>query len=198
MFEDMARAFVAYYHVPEFSHAETLVITGLSNKSIQNWYQRGYFDSVFNKTDPGRGNRRKYSLGELVCLRVTKAFVDLGIPVSVAVEFGSKFCPLHLQEEPITAEGEDLLPAEAQMFAKDLADPEHDSRVWGVIRHRVDGKYEEMVVDGHQLDTHGGLEQYILSFTREGAVVVPVGYLAQQIMAKAFETASKRPEAEEE
>jgi len=57
---------------PEFSHGETLQITGLTADTLLTWHKRGVVPNIGERDQGGRGHRRKYSVMNLAYLLVLK------------------------------------------------------------------------------------------------------------------------------
>ena len=57
---------------PEFSHGETLQITGLTADTLLTWHKRGVVPDIGERDQGGRGHRRKYSAMHLAYLMVLK------------------------------------------------------------------------------------------------------------------------------
>ncbi len=57
---------------PEFSHGETLQITGLTADTLLTWHKRGVVPNIGERDQGGRGHRRKYSVAHLAYLMVLK------------------------------------------------------------------------------------------------------------------------------
>jgi len=57
---------------PEFSHGETLQITGLTADTLLAWHKRGVVPDIGERDQGGRGHRRKYSAMNLAYLMVLK------------------------------------------------------------------------------------------------------------------------------
>ncbi len=76
-------------HVPfaagPFSPAETVVLTGITESTLQNWTNKGYLGA--DKVGLGRGAKRRYSLGDVETILFGMDLVAAGIAPVVAFEY---------------------------------------------------------------------------------------------------------------
>jgi hypothetical protein len=77
---------VSRFKPRQFSHRETLEISGLTNATLQTWFARKMLTLLVLPTEPGRGNRRRYFLLEVLGLAAMKALTQMNIPVTAAAE----------------------------------------------------------------------------------------------------------------
>ena len=62
----------------DFTHPETLEIAGLSNDTLMTWFKRAQLPESWFQYSPGRGNRRRYNLYQVILLAVTKVALEAG------------------------------------------------------------------------------------------------------------------------
>ena len=72
MREALPRISLEKLEEPEFSHSETLHITGLTADTLLTWHKRGVVPNIGDRDQGGRGHRRKYSAMHLAYLMVLK------------------------------------------------------------------------------------------------------------------------------
>ena len=80
---------------PEFSHGETLQITGLTADTLLTWHKRGVVPDIGERDQGGRGHRRKYSAMHLAYLMVLKQLSGK-MPLLVAGMAAANAVPLIL------------------------------------------------------------------------------------------------------
>ena len=80
---------------PEFSHGETLQITGLTADTLLTWHKRGVVPDIGERDQGGRGHRRKYSAMHLAYLMVLKQLSGK-MPLVVAGMAAANAVPLIL------------------------------------------------------------------------------------------------------
>jgi hypothetical protein len=80
---------------PEFSHGETLQITGLTADTLLTWHKRGVVPNIGDRDQGGRGHRRKYSAMHLAYLMVLKQLSGK-MPLLVAGMAAANAVPLIL------------------------------------------------------------------------------------------------------
>jgi hypothetical protein len=80
---------------PEFSHGETLKITGLTADTLLTWHKRGVVPDIGERDQGGRGHRRKYSAMHLAYLMVLKQLSGK-MPLLVAGMAAANAVPLIL------------------------------------------------------------------------------------------------------
>ena len=63
-----------------FTHTETLEIAGISNDTLMTWFKRTQLPESWFQYSPGRGNRRRYNIYQVILLAVTKVALEAGFP----------------------------------------------------------------------------------------------------------------------
>jgi DNA-binding transcriptional MerR regulator len=74
---------------PIFSHAEALVIAGITAEGLLTWHRRGVAPETPNR-EPGRGRRRLYSTLDVVSLALIKRFADARYPLDIARDLAQR------------------------------------------------------------------------------------------------------------
>ncbi len=80
-------------NAPQFVNAEVMRATGLSTATVQTWANRGLITPASEK-NPGLGQRRLYSLENVIWLAVMGRVTEFGLPVSMAGMIASGFVKL--------------------------------------------------------------------------------------------------------
>jgi hypothetical protein len=73
---------VATVYQARFSSEEVMVVSGISDMTLQNWLARGRLN--LKQQNPGRGKPRQYTLYEVARIRFIKKLVDLAFPLAPA------------------------------------------------------------------------------------------------------------------
>jgi hypothetical protein len=61
-----------------FSHGEALEISGVSHDTLMTWFKRSQLAEGWFTYGPGRGNRRRYNIKQVILLAVTKVALEAG------------------------------------------------------------------------------------------------------------------------
>lgn len=77
---------IASLKADRFSHAQAMVITGLTNDTLQTWGKRGFLvrTGAEANREKLRGHRRKYSIADLIYLVVMAELAACGMPLAFA------------------------------------------------------------------------------------------------------------------
>lgn len=75
---------------PQFVNADVMRATGLNMPTIQTWVNRGLITPASEK-NPGHGQRRFYSLKNIIWFAVMGRTTEWGLPVSLAAEIADGF-----------------------------------------------------------------------------------------------------------
>lgn len=118
-------------NAPQFVNAEVMRATGLTMATIQTWVNRGLITPASEK-NPGHGQRRFYSLKNIIWLTVMGRVTEWGLPVSLAAEIADAFDRMFQAETLDTAKW--LMDERSGEF------PEYES-FWIAIGKDKDGKF---------------------------------------------------------
>jgi DNA-binding transcriptional MerR regulator len=77
-------------NAPQFVNSDVMRATGLNMPTIQTWVNRGLITPASEK-NPGHGQRRFYSLKNIIWLTVMGRVTEWGLPVSLAAEIADGF-----------------------------------------------------------------------------------------------------------
>ncbi len=77
-------------NTPQFVNSDVMRATGLNMPTIQTWVNRGLITPASEK-NPGHGQRRFYSLKNIIWLTVMARVTEWGLPVSLAAEIADGF-----------------------------------------------------------------------------------------------------------
>lgn len=118
-------------NAPQFVNSDVMRATGLNMPTIQTWVNRGLITPASEK-NPGHGQRRFYSLKNIIWLTVMGRVTEWGIPVSLAAEIADGFDRLFQAETLDTTQW--LRNERTGEF------PEYES-FWVAIGKDKDGKF---------------------------------------------------------
>jgi DNA-binding transcriptional MerR regulator len=118
-------------NTPQFVNSDVMRATGLNMPTIQTWVNRGLITPASEK-NPGHGQRRFYSLKNIIWLTVMARVTEWGLPVSLAAEIADGFDRMFQAETLDTAKW--LKNERTGEF------PEYES-FWVAIGKDKDGKF---------------------------------------------------------
>ncbi|MCC6393510.1 MAG: MerR family transcriptional regulator [Bryobacterales bacterium] len=116
---------------PQFVNSDVMRATGLTMATIQTWVNRGLITPASEK-NPGHGQRRFYSLKNIIWLTVMARVTEWGLPVSLAAEIADGFERMFQADVLDTAKW--LMNERTGEF------PEYES-FWVAIGKDKDGKF---------------------------------------------------------
>ena len=111
------------YEHPRFTPGEMLELTGVAERRLQVWIQRGFVPRVER---PGRGFHRAYSLAEILYLRYMRALTEAHVPLDQAAFYASALFPALVGQVPL--EVSEILDASHR--------PDRAPRLFQVFRDR--------------------------------------------------------------
>ena len=151
---------------PEFSHGETLQITGLTADTLLTWHKRGVVPDIGERDQGGRGHRRKYSAMHLAYLMVLKQLSGK-MPLVVAGMAAANAVPLILGTFMLLRYTENADEIEA-MPSLVLVAYEDDS---GQTRFELFSSEE-----GRGIPTipHGGIDQWMRALNIQSATILNI------------------------
>ena len=151
---------------PEFSHGETLQITGLTADTLLTWHKRGVVPDIGERDRGGRGHRRKYSAMHLAYLMVLKQLSGK-MPLVLAGMAAANAVPLILGTFMLLRYTENADEIEA-MPSLVLVAYEDDA---GQTRFELFGSEE-----GQGIPTipQGGIEQWMRALNIQSATILNI------------------------
>lgn len=87
-----------YYEEPRFTPAEMLALTGVAERRLQVWIQRGF---VPRADRPGRGFHRAYGLAEILYPRYMRTLTEAHVPLEEAAFYASGVFPALAGQVPL-------------------------------------------------------------------------------------------------
>jgi hypothetical protein len=161
---------------PRFSHGETLRIDGLTADTLLTWHKRGVLVSISEHQPPGRGNRRRYSVLDLIYLAVLKEFAGK-IPLAAAGYIAVQAIrPVLATYDMIrfaeSAEDMNQIPSMAIIAYDDEA---------GQTQFNI---FVDQAASGEMASPPGGMQGWMRSMNVRAAVIVDVATLTLELFAK--------------